>query len=94
MKEITISSKGLTLKDNQILDFFEKEVTPHGTGGKIPCSSKYIGKKAYVIITDEKAPKVSKKIQDDFKDILKYSEQSLKEVWDNPEDDIWNTYLR
>jgi len=42
----------------------------------------------------EKAPKVSKKIQDDFKDILKYSEQSLKEVWDNPEDDIWNTYLR
>ena len=42
----------------------------------------------------EKAPKVSKKIQDDFKDILKYSEQSLKEVWDNPEDDIWNSYLR
>ena len=42
----------------------------------------------------EKAPKVSKKIQDDFKDILKYSEQSLKGVWDNPEDDIWNTYLR
>ncbi len=33
-----------------IIDFFEKEVTPHGTGAKIPCSSKYIGKKAYVVI--------------------------------------------
>jgi len=61
MKEITINSKGLTLKDNQILDFFEKEVTAHGTGGKIPCSSKYIGKKAYVIITNEKEKKESKK---------------------------------
>jgi len=52
MKVIKIKRNELTLKDNQIIDFFEKEVTPHGTGGKIPCSSKYIGKKAYVIITD------------------------------------------
>lgn len=52
MKEIKIKGNELTLKDNRIIDFFEKEVTPHGTGGKIPCSSKYIGKKAYVIITD------------------------------------------
>lgn len=42
----------------------------------------------------EKAPKVSKRIQDDFKDILNYSEQSLREVWDNPEDDIWSQYLK
>lgn len=61
MKEITIKKNELTLKDNQIIDFFEKEVTPHGTGGKIPCSSKYIGKKAYVIITNEKEKKKSKK---------------------------------
>ena len=61
MKEIVIKNNKLTLKDNQIIDFFEKEVTPHGTGGKIPCSSKYIGKKAYVIITDEKEKKESKK---------------------------------
>ena len=51
MKEIKIKNNELTLKDDQVIDFFEKEVTPHGTGGKIPCSSKYIGKKAYVIIT-------------------------------------------
>jgi len=52
MKEIKISKKEIILKDNEIIDFFEKEVTPHGTGGKIPCSSKYIGKKAYVIIKE------------------------------------------
>jgi putative transposon-encoded protein len=61
MKEIVVRNNELTLKDNQIIDFFEKEVTAHGTGGKIPCSSKYIGKKAYVIITDEKEKKESKK---------------------------------
>lgn len=62
MKEIKIKNKELVLRDNQIMDFFEKEVTPHGTGGKIPCSSKYIGKRAYVIITEnEKEKKKSKK---------------------------------
>ena len=30
----------------------------------------------------------------DFKDMLKLSEQSLKKVWDNKEDDIWGEYLR
>lgn len=50
MKKLTVDKNKLTLEDDEILDFFEKEVTPHGTGGKIPCSSKYIGKKVYVII--------------------------------------------
>ena len=61
MKKIVIKKNVLTLTDDKIIYFFEKEVTPHGTGGKIPCSSKYIGKKAYVIITDEKEKKESKK---------------------------------
>lgn len=62
MKRIQIKKNELTLKDDSIVDFFEKEVTPHGTGGKIPCSSKYIGKKVYVIITEnEKEKKKSKK---------------------------------
>ena len=42
----------------------------------------------------EKAESVSDKITDDFKDILKFSEESLREVWDNKEDDIWATYLK
>ena len=37
---------------------------------------------------------VLKKInEDDFSDLVKISESSLKEVWDNKEDDIWDSYL-
>ncbi len=50
MRRIVISSKQISLIDKDILEIFEKEVTPHGTGGKIPCSSKYIGKKVYVVV--------------------------------------------
>ena len=50
MRRVEISKIKFVLKDSEILDVFEKEVTPHGTGGKIPCSSKYIGRKAYVVI--------------------------------------------
>ncbi len=42
----------------------------------------------------EKSNKVSQSIKDDFKDILKYNEDSLKEIWDNEENDIWASYLR
>ena len=42
----------------------------------------------------EKAKKISNKIKDDFKDILSHSEKSLKEIWDNPEDEIWSEYLK
>ena len=50
MRKIEYKGKKFVLVDNEILVIFEKEVTPHGTGAKIPCSSRYIGKKAYVII--------------------------------------------
>ena len=42
----------------------------------------------------EKSQNISEKIKDEFKDILKFSEQSLKEVWDNPKDEIWSEYLK
>ena len=42
----------------------------------------------------EKSKRLTQKVQDDFKDILHYSEQSLKEVWDNSEDNIWSQYLK
>ena len=42
----------------------------------------------------EKSSNVAKEIKDDFKDILKFNENSLKEVWDNKEDNIWASYLR
>jgi AbrB family looped-hinge helix DNA binding protein len=42
----------------------------------------------------EKTKKFSQFMKDDFEDILKYNEESLKEVWNNKEDDIWASYLR
>ena len=42
----------------------------------------------------EKAELIESKMKDDFKDLLKLSELSLKEVWDNEEDEIWNTYIK
>ena len=42
----------------------------------------------------EKAQKITAKIEDDFKDILKFSEKSLKGVWNNKQDDIWSSYLK
>ena len=42
----------------------------------------------------EKSQKVSTKMKDDFKDLLKFSEKALRSVWGNKQDDIWNSYLK
>ncbi len=42
----------------------------------------------------EKSQKISNQMKDDFKDIISFSEKSLKDVWDNKEDEIWSTYLK
>lgn len=42
----------------------------------------------------EKEKDVEKTMKDDMKDILKLSEESLKEVWNNREDEIWNKYRK
>ena len=41
----------------------------------------------------EKPAKVIEKMRDEFADVLSFSEGSLKEIWDNPEDDVWGEYL-
>ncbi len=33
-------------------------------------------------------------MSDDFYDILIYSEDSLRSVWDNTEDKIWENYIK
>ena len=33
-------------------------------------------------------------MKDDFKDIICFNEESLKEVWDNKKDEIWDSYLK
>ena len=41
----------------------------------------------------EKSKDFTKKVQNEFADLLALSEHSLKKLWENKEDDVWNTYL-
>jgi len=41
----------------------------------------------------EKEKVVSEKMRGEFEDVLRLSEESLKGVWDNSEDEIWSEYL-
>lgn len=40
----------------------------------------------------EKTEHLAKEITDDFKDILKFTELSLRKIWNNKEDEIWERY--
>jgi len=42
----------------------------------------------------EKTDLVERKVEDDFKDLLKLSELSLKNLWNNKQDEVWNTYFK
>ena len=45
-------------------------------------------------INGEIVLKKSDNIKGKFEDIKKFNEISLKEIWDNKEDEIWNSYLK
>lgn len=48
-----------------------------------------------LILTRANDSIILKKIkEDDFKDLLIHSEKALKKIWDNKEDEIWNSYLK
>jgi putative transposon-encoded protein len=38
---------------NGIVGFVKRKVTPHGTGAKVTCPKEYLGKTAYLVITNE-----------------------------------------
>jgi len=83
MKTIKVSEKGQIAIPNQIRETLGIEQ----------------GDELLVIQIDdkiliEKAQRTEQRLKDDFKDILKFSEGSLKEVWDNKSDDIWKEYLK
>ena len=42
----------------------------------------------------EKANVLAKKMQNEFKDHQEFSEESLKRLWSNKDDEIWNQYLK
>jgi putative transposon-encoded protein len=47
-----VATNELTVKD--IKGFIKRKVTEHGTGAKVTCPREYLGKTAYLVITDEK----------------------------------------
>ena len=42
----------------------------------------------------EKPKKFGRTLQDEFEDVPQISESSLKKLWLNKSDEIWNTYLK
>lgn len=42
----------------------------------------------------EKPNKFARKLQDEFEDVQLISESSLKKVWLNKNDEVWNRYLK
>lgn len=53
MKSVEIKNKNLILEE-KILGYIENQVMPHGTSGRVSCPKRFIGKKAIVIIVDDK----------------------------------------
>ncbi|MBN1645471.1 AbrB/MazE/SpoVT family DNA-binding domain-containing protein [Candidatus Woesearchaeota archaeon] len=45
-----------------------------------------------LMIQDGKRIVVQLVMDDDFNDLLKHSEEVMKKVWDNKEDEIWDKY--
>ena len=57
------------------------------------------GSKLVVVLKDKKllirkASDISQSIEDGFDDMVRHSELSLKKIWDNEEDEVWNKYLK
>ena len=42
----------------------------------------------------QKTTNIEKRIEDDFDDLLRYSESSLGEIWNNKKEDVWEKYLQ
>lgn len=49
MRKIALIKKNLKLTDN-VIGFFEKRVTPFGTGAKVDCPREYLRRRVYLVI--------------------------------------------
>ena len=83
MKTVTVSGKG------QIS--IPQEIRKHLGVEK--------GSKLVVVLKDKKlliykASDISQSIEDGFDDMVQHSELSLKKIWDNEEDEVWNRCLK
>ena len=83
MKIVTVSGKGQISIPREIRKQLAVE-----KGSKLVIVLK--GKKLLI----RKVSDVSQSMEDGFEDVVRYSERSLEEIWDNREDDVWNRYLK
>ena len=56
MKKISMNSKSKVIIEN-VRGFIVREVVPFGNSAKVSCPKEYLGKKAYLVITDDKNEK-------------------------------------
>ena len=42
----------------------------------------------------EKSQNLMRHLNDDFKDIIKFNEKSLKDMWNNKSDAVWDSYKK
>lgn len=57
-RKVELEKGTLVLKDEEIDGFLDRVVTPLGTSGKVDVPKRYIGKRAYVIVTKRAVRKV------------------------------------
>ena len=48
-KIIAVAGGKIKIEDN-VLEIYEKKITPYGNGAKIDAQKKYIGKRVYIIV--------------------------------------------
>jgi len=53
MKNVNINSKSKVIIEN-VKGFIVREVVPFGNSAKVSCPKEYLGKKVYLVITDDK----------------------------------------
>lgn len=51
MRIVKVNRGKLWLRDDHIEGFIEKTVTPSGTGAKVDVPKRYIGKRAYIVVS-------------------------------------------
>ena len=54
MRVVSVEKRKLILKDDEIVGFLERIVTPIGTSGKADVPKRFMGHRVYVVITDKK----------------------------------------
>jgi putative transposon-encoded protein len=53
MPRVVLLERKTKLTVDRIVGFVRRPVVPHGTGAKVTCPKEFLGKTAYLVITDE-----------------------------------------